>query len=146
MEQSKVLGLLPGIKVYRTRFIRKGSGVCLPGIGIFIHKEVKGEHFRRLVQHEYGHYLDFKNGLEGKRITLLGSAFLGFYLLIGLSSILNLTPGFRLLPAFSGDHRTFWTELRANRLARDFFGKELASDFERYFPVQEFGHFTECES
>jgi hypothetical protein len=127
---------LPGISVYQTSLIRRGSGICLPGIGIFIHKEVKGEHFRRLVQHEYGHFLDFKNGLEGKRITLLGSAFLGFYLLIGLPSLLNLTAGFRLLSPFKGDHRTFWTELRANRLAKEFFGKELAPNFERYFPIE----------
>ena len=89
-----------------------------------------------MVQHEFGHFLDFKKGMEGKRITLFGSPVLGFYLVTGLSSLLNLTPGFRMMPAFKGDHRTYWTELRANRLARDFFGASLAVDFERYYPFK----------
>jgi hypothetical protein len=128
--------VLPGISVFKTAFIRSGSGICLPGIGIFIHTKVEGEDFDRMLQHEYGHYLDFKIGFGGKRLTFLGSAFLGFYLLIGLSSILNLTPGFRLIPTFKGDHRTFWTEIRANTLASEFFGKLLAKDFERHYPTK----------
>ncbi|RIW12780.1 hypothetical protein D0X99_18485 [Algoriphagus lacus] len=109
--------LVKGIGIYRTSFIWPGSGICLPGIGIFIHKAVTGVHYDRMVQHEFGHFLDYLSGYGGDRKKLLGSYLLGFYLLIGLPSLLNLTPVFRLLSAFRGDHRTFWTELRANSLA-----------------------------
>lgn len=146
MKQGLDKDSIQGIKVYRTRLIREGSGICLPGIGIFIHSSVQGPRFERMVQHEFGHFLDYQFGIEGDRKRLLGSYLLGFYVLIGLPSLLNLTPGFRLLSAFQGDHRTFWTELRANRLASDFFGKRLAPDFVRYFPLRNDPDFTRMES
>lgn len=133
--QNRTGELVKGIGIYRTSFIWPGSGICLPGIGIFIHKAVTGAHFDRVVQHEFGHFLDYQSGYGGDRKKLLGSYLLGFYLFIGLPSLLNLTPVFRLLSAFRGDHRTFWTELRANSLAAKYFGNRLAPDFHRYFPL-----------
>lgn len=118
-----------GIKVYRTRWIPKGSGICLPGLGIYIHQELKDDSLEQLIQHEYGHYLDYKFGFRGDRKKFLGSYRLGFYMKIGLPSVLNLTPGFRSLSAFKGDHRRFWTEIRANVLASEFFGKSLARNY-----------------
>ncbi len=125
-----------GIRVFETRMLLSGTAICLPGIGIFVHAGLSSQAKERVIQHEFGHYLDFQQGYLGNRKKLLGSYLLGFYVLIGLPSLLNLTPGFRLLSPFKGDHRRFWTELRANRLAKDFFGKELAPNFERYFPVE----------
>lgn len=135
IDQDRNRELIRGIGVYRTSYIWPGSGICLPGIGIFIHKKVTGVHFDRMVQHEYGHFLDFQSGFGGDRKKILGSYLLGFYVLIGLPSLLNLIPGFRWFSAFRGEHRTFWTELRANRLAGEYFGNQLAPDFYRYFPL-----------
>ena len=130
------VGAIQGIPVYQTRWIRKGSGICLPGIGIFVHEDVSGDSFEQLIQHEYGHYLDYNYGFMGDRKKFLGSHRLGFYVKIGLPSVLNLLPGFCLLPAFKGDHRRFWTELRANGLACQFFGNTLARDYRRQFPLR----------
>lgn len=38
----------------------EGTGVTLPGIGIFIHSSVKGRNRESMLQHEYGHFLDYK--------------------------------------------------------------------------------------
>ena len=127
--------MLEGIRVFQTRWIKSGSGICLPGIGIFIHSDIPENGKKRIVQHEFGHFLDYKFGLDGDRKKLLGSFLLGFYFLIGLPSLLNLIGGINRFPIFSGDHRIFWTEIRANRLAKAHFGNNLAVDFDRFFPV-----------
>jgi len=126
---------LHGIGVFQTGLILSGTGICLPGIGIFIHDRIPESARKRIIQHEYGHYLDYKSGDEGDQKRFLGSHLLGFYLKIGLPSLLNLMWGINKIPAFSGNHRRFWTEIRANRLAKNHFGKTLAEDFERYFPT-----------
>jgi hypothetical protein len=126
---------LHGIGVFQTGLIWPGSGICLPGIGIFIHDGIPESARKRIIQHEYGHYLDYKSGDGGDQKRFLGSHLLGFYLKIGLPSILNLIWGINKIPAVSGDHRRFWTETRANRLANSHFGETLAEDFDRYFPT-----------
>lgn len=126
---------LHGIEVFQTSLIWPGTGICLPGIGIFIHDAIPESARKRIIQHEYGHYLDYKIGDAGDQKRFLGSHLLGFYLKIGLPSLLNLMWGINKIPAFSGDHRRFWTETRANRLANSHFGETLAEDFDRYFPT-----------
>lgn len=122
--------------MYQTPWMLRGSGICLPGIGIFIHSSIPEKAKLGIIQHEYGHFLDYKFGSNADQKRLLGSRLLGFYLLIGIPSLLNLVPILNRIPAFSGPHRTFWTEIRANKLAKAHFGEKLAEDFHRYFPSQ----------
>ena len=124
-----------GIRVFRSPFLVKGSAICLPGLGIFLSSSIPETVQIPIIQHEYGHFLDYQNGCEGDHKKFLGSRFLGFYLKIGLPSLLNLTPGFKNLRWFQGDHRTFWTEIRANRLAASHFGNYLAEGFTQRFPT-----------
>lgn len=129
---------IPGvtdIRVFETDWIRERSGICLPKIGIFVHSAFSESEKIRIIQHEYGHFLDFNFGLNGDRKQILGSAFLGFYLGIGVPSLLNLIPLVNKIKSFEGDHKTFWTELRANQLAKAHFGVSIAPDFEHFFPI-----------
>jgi len=126
---------LHGIGVFQTSLIWPGSGICLPAIGIFIHDSIPESARMRIIQHEYGHYLDYKFGDGRDQKRFLGSRLLGFYFKIGLPSILNLARGLNRIPAFAGPHHTFWTETRANRLAKNHFGDTLAEDFDRFFPT-----------
>ena len=125
-----------GIRIFRTPFLVKGSAICLPGIGIFLSSAIPEFAHVPIIQHEYGHFLDYQKGCEGDHKRFLGSKFLGFYLKIGMPSLLNLTPGFKNLRWFRGDHRVFWTEIRANRLAVAHFENYLAEGFTRRFPIQ----------
>lgn len=136
VSEIKNIQSVKGIKVYHTTWILNGSGICLPGIGIFIHSTIPENTKISIIQHEYGHFLDYRYGMNGDRKKVLGSYLLGFYLLIGIPSLLNLIPLIRQLPIFSGPHKTFWTELRANRLAKAHFGDFLAKGFERNFPLE----------
>jgi hypothetical protein len=134
-QEIKNIPKLNGIRVFQTTWIRSGSGICLPVIGIFIHSKIPERTKKRIIQHEYGHFLDYKFGLDGDRKKLLGSALLGFYFLIGIPSLFNLIPVINQIPAFAGRHQFYWTELRANRLAKAHFGDLIAEDFDRYFPT-----------
>lgn len=125
-----------GIRIYRTPFLVKGSAICLPGLGIFLSSAIPVSAQVPIIQHEYGHFLDYQKGFEGDHKRFLGSKFLGFYLKIGFPSLLNLSPGFRNLRWFQGNHRIFWTEIRANRLAVAHFENYLAEGFLRRFPSQ----------
>ena len=125
-----------GISVYQTSWILRGSAICLPGIGIFLSESIPDSSQKSIIQHEYGHFLDYQNGVEGDRKKFLGSYLLGFYLKIGIPSIFNLTPILQRIPIFEGEHRTFWTEIRANKLASIHFGDLLAEGFETRFPTQ----------
>lgn len=135
-QEIKNITKLNGIRVFETTWILQGTGICLPGIGIFIHSKIPENSKKRIIQHEYGHFLDYKFGLDGDRKKLFGSAFLGFYFLIGIPSLFNLMPFINQIPAFAGRHQCYWTELRANRLAKAHFGDLIAEDFDRYFPTQ----------
>jgi hypothetical protein len=127
---------LRGIRVYETNWMISGSGICLPGLGIFIHSDIRDQSKERIIQHEYGHFLDYQHGLENDQKVFLGSKLLGFYLLIGIPSLFNLIPMLNRIPLFEGEHRYFWTETRANRLAKEYFGAKIAENFDRYFPSQ----------
>lgn len=126
----------PGIKLFETNLILKGSAICLPGIGIFIHFGIKGQSQNRVLQHEYGHYLDYKISKDLRRKRTLKSPILGFYVGIGLPSILNTIPLMNKIPGLRGSHRDYWTEVRANRLAADWFGDRLAADFIKFHPSE----------
>lgn len=133
-QEIKNIERLNGIRVYETSWMMDGSGICLPGIGIFIHTDIPIKSKAAIIQHEFGHYLDYKFGLNGDRKKFLGSYLLGFYILIGIPSLLNLIPLINHLPTFRGSHQTFWTEIRANQLSKAHFGELLAEGFDRRFP------------
>lgn len=135
LQEIKNIEKLDGIRVFRTSFIKNGSGICLPGIGIFIHSEIPDSDRMQIIQHEYGHFLDYQFGVNEDLKKLFNSRFLGFYILIGIPSVFNLIPILNRIPYFSGPHRTFWTEIRANRLAKAHFGDSIAKGFDRNFPT-----------
>ncbi len=111
----------PGISIYETDYMAKGTGVTLPGIGIFIHSSVTGNNRVRMLQHEYGHYLDYKFSPD---INFPGQIpLVNFYMMIGIPSILNLTPGINMIPGLDVRHHDFYTEQRADRWAEIWFGK-----------------------
>ena len=126
----------PGIKLFETNLVLKGSAICLPGIGIFVHYKTNGQSRNRVLQHEYGHFLDYKTSKDLRRKRTLNSPFLGFYLCIGLPSILNTIPLMNKIPGLQGNHRDYWTEVRANKLAADWFGDQLAADFNKFHPSE----------
>jgi hypothetical protein len=134
VKELKNIPKVEGIRVYQTSWMLNGSGICLPGIGIFIHSGIPEKIKLQIIQHEYGHYLDFKHGVDGDQKRVFGSGLLGFYLGIGIPSLFNLIPILNQLSAFKGPHGTFWTEIRANRLAKAHFGAFLAEEFEKNFP------------
>lgn len=112
-----------GINAYDISWFR--GAVCLPGIGIFVNKKHYSARFLPYVlQHEYGHYLDYKNSKDLRPFPLLQ-----FYFKIGLPSLINAATG------FGGRHRTYWTEIRANRCAMAYFKDNLMPEYEKYFPV-----------
>ncbi len=139
IKEIKNISKLSGIRVYQTSWILAGSGICLPGIGIFISSEIPESAKQQIIQHEFGHFLDYRYGVDGDQKRLFGSRLLGFYLLIGIPSLFNLIPFINRLPIFKGDHRAFWTEIRANQLAKAHFGEMLAKGFDRRFPSENVG-------
>ncbi|MBL4709506.1 MAG: hypothetical protein JKY48_13810, partial [Flavobacteriales bacterium] len=114
----------PGIKIYQTSLIANGSAITLPYMGIFIHSSYSGIDLTQLIQHEYGHYLDFRFNFSMVTMPQTGTF---FYPVIGLPSLFNTITG------IGGDHRNFWTERRANRYAKGFFGDDYIDD-PTYFP------------
>lgn len=112
-----------GINAYSTRWVR--GAVCLPVIGIFVNEKHYSKRFLSYVlQHEYGHYLDYKNSED-----LMPFPLLQFYIKIGLPSLFNTITG------IGGPHRIYWTEHRANKYAKAYFKDELMPGYEQYFPV-----------
>jgi hypothetical protein len=116
----------PGIKIYETKLLKKGTAVILPPLGIFIHENVKGIYRTQMLQHEYGHYLDFLS-MSGKKDRRFIAA-IKFYLFSGLPSLINAATG------IGGRHRFFKTEIRANKLAIKWFNGKLAEGFRNYYP------------
>ncbi len=112
----------PGIKIYETKLLVSASAIILPGVGIFIHSGITGSQRLRVLQHEYGHYLDY--------LSFSGFAMIKFYIFIGLPSLLNAATG------IGGNHKTYRTELRANRLAEKWFGNKLSKDYTKIYPVK----------
>lgn len=112
------------INVYHSKWIK--GAVCLPGIGIFINKNLFPQWFLPYVlQHEYGHYLDYKYAEDLKPFPIIQ-----FYFRIGIPSLFNTATG------IGGSHKTYWTELRANRMAKEYMGDQLIKDYEKYFPLE----------
>jgi hypothetical protein len=125
----------PGIKLYETRFIVPRSAICLPSVGIFIHSDTPKKSRLRIFQHEYGHFLDYlmiKDLLEKRTFK---SPLFYFYFRIGIPSLLNTIPLINKIPGLQGSHLDYWTELRANRLATQWFGDRLANDFHQFHPT-----------
>jgi hypothetical protein len=98
--------------------------VTLPGIGILLEEGAMANDVA-LVQHEFGHYLDYLLA-EDIMITSVvnnGPPILGFYNMIGLPSLFNAATG------VGGNHKNYWTETRANDWAKWYFGNSLSDEF-----------------
>lgn len=119
----KTIASFKGINAYHLKWIK--GAVCLPGVGIFINKDLFSNWFLPYVlQHEYGHYLDYKYANDLKPFPLVQ-----FYFRIGIPSLFNAATG------IGGSHKTYWTELRANRMAEKYLGDKLMKDYVKYFPT-----------
>ena len=101
----------PNINIYRSSVIKNGTAICLPGIGIIVSNFYQGIDLEKVLQHEYGHFLDARHGIIlTKRTPTLFKCLL-FYMIIGIPSILSAAIGKR------GEHKYFWTEIRANKIS-----------------------------
>jgi hypothetical protein len=109
----------PGISIYQNYDVSDKAAVTLPGFGIYIGGGYKGTQLTKIMQHEYGHYLDYRFSPD---LNINGMGFTNFYLGIGLPSIFNAATG------IGGPHSSFWTETRANRWAEIWFGKDYIRD------------------
>ena len=119
----------PGINIYGTSLIDPGSAIALPGIGIFYDKEYyTGLNRLQTIQHEYGHYLDFKYTVGG---NMFSNNYVNYYIGIGVPSLLNTIKA----PGFKGKHKYYWTEIRANKWAEIYFGDNLAPLFKNQHPT-----------
>ena len=111
--------------------IAEGSAVTLPGLGIYIHSSITGDARTRVLQHEYGHYLDYKFSPDLQMNVFNKSpAILNFYMKIGIPSFFNAATG------IGGDHRSYPTEIRANKWAEIWFGNKLAPRFNTFYPTK----------
>ena len=117
----------PGINIYQNDDKSDMTAVTLPGFGIYIGGGYSGRNLTRVMQHEYGHYLDYK---FSPNLNFRGHRFLNFYFLIGIPSLFNATTG------LGGSHKYYWTEIRANQWAEIWFGKNLDPDFLKNFPTK----------
>jgi RHS repeat-associated protein len=122
----------PGINIYTHP--NMSGGITLPGIGIIV-SEAGGKD-KALLQHEYGHFLDYKFSPDLNYNLHSPSNALNFYLGVGIPSLLNSTPIINKIPGLNGSHRTYWTEIRANRWAEVWFGDKLAPGFNYRFPTK----------
>lgn len=91
----------PGIKVRECKILKRGMGVCIPPLGIFVHEGASVA----IQQHEYGHYLQYQE---------LG--FLRFYFFVGIPSLWSAT-------LFPRTHNRQSYERDANRRSRVFYGE-----------------------
>lgn len=105
--------LFSGIRIYELSWMKKGMGVCLPPLGVF----VCGGASLALKQHEYGHYLQYK-----------GMGFWRFYLNVGI-------PSLRSAIFNPQNHSTLEVEKDANRRAVAFFGKAAPINNPNFWPV-----------
>jgi hypothetical protein len=103
-----------GIRIIPAPLLRPGAACCLPGIGILVHPDSVTD--QALLQHEYGHYLQYAQTYGAS-----------WYWRVGLPSLLNYWR--------AGGIQSFWTEADANRRAAAHFGNRLHADFKRYFPI-----------
>lgn len=108
--------LFPNIKVFESKLFK--GGITFPGLGIVVCKRED----MALIQHEYGHYLDYKNFTARYGVVV---AFIIFYCFIGLPSLCNAIYD-KLFKLKS--HSFFYTETRADHLAKEFFGEKYLTD------------------
>jgi RHS repeat-associated protein len=111
----------PGIKIYQNYDPNDWTAVTLPGFGIYIGGHYTGDGLRKVMQHEYGHYLDYKNNMPA------AVRFPQFYLMIGVPSSLNAADQW-----LGGPHSCFFTEIRANAEAQSYFGQTYLPDAKLY--------------
>ncbi len=99
------VGDFEGVRIYESPWLGIGSrssGLALPGYGIIIGQNAYSRCSNTfLLEHEYGHFLQF--GLIG---------WWRFYCIVGLQSLLSAWTN-----GFGRGHQRFWTELWANELA-----------------------------
>lgn len=101
----------PGVNIYETEYSNYG-GITLSNIAIFV---PKGQELW-VKQHEYGHFLDFKNNLYSSHIL--------YYGYIGVPSLFSA-----ITSENSEEHHKTYTEQRADKEAIKYFGPNLAPDF-----------------
>jgi hypothetical protein len=120
----------PGVRIFQTDLIAKGAAIALPGIGILVSFDYSGTELLKVLQHEYGHIIDARQGIF-KRGGKLLKYFL-FYVLIGIPSLASAI--------FNKQrHRYFWTEIRANKIALTFFANDYLPDEERFPLISDIG-------
>lgn len=106
----------PNIKLFESNLFK--GGITLPGIGII----VSNKKDIALIQHEYGHYLDFKN-YKTKYGTII--SLVVYYCYIGLPSLYNSI----IDKIFNRKtHTFFYAETRADNLAKAFFERKYLTD------------------
>jgi hypothetical protein len=111
----------PGIKIYQTPLVVEGTGVTIPGIGILISSSIKpGLGMTQMLQHEYGHFLDYTfspdiNGALNPASPNL--PWVNYMIIIGIPSAFDLMRG-----SSYDEHHDFYTEKRADQLAKIWFG------------------------
>lgn len=91
----------PGITVFTSNLLKPGMGICLPPFGIFVHPGAS----TGLCQHEYGHFLQYRE-----------MGFWRFYLFVGIPSLKSAL--FK-----PHEHQTLKVEKDANKRATKFFGQ-----------------------
>lgn len=116
----------PGISIYQNNDKSDMTAVTLPGFGIYIGGGYEGTQLTKVMQHEYGHYLDYTFSPD---INFNGQGFIGFYLMIGVPSLFNAATG------IGGSHSSYWTERRANQWAEIWFGNDYIKD-SKYYPTK----------
>jgi len=100
----------PGISIYETNQI--SGGVTIPGVGIF----VDNRNDKALLQHEYGHYLNYQYWKLTWGSVIAGATYHTF---ISAPSIINM--GFdKALGTHT--HADFFTESWADQFAKNYFG------------------------
>ena len=98
MEQND----FPGITIIESNMLKSGMGVCMPPFGIVVYRGVS----LALKQHEYGHFLQYRQ-----------MGFFRFYLTVGFPSLWSAT-------FFPKNHINLKVEKDANKRASIFFGKD----------------------
>jgi hypothetical protein len=114
------VGVFEGVPIYESERFGTGyrsTGLCLPGIGIFI-GEATFQRDIATVRHEFGHIL------QARKI-----GYLSFYIIIGILSLISASTA-----GFSKGHQNHWVEGWCNHLARDYFSLQGIDWDERRFP------------
>ena len=99
------IGKYQGVLIYESPRLGYGynsGGIALPGIGIIVGVGAFSNQLDiGLVQHEYGHFLQYR---------LIG--WFRFYLMVGIPSLFSAWTKWHKKP-----HQLYWTELWANHLS-----------------------------